>query len=323
MEIKDYIINSQEVLYKIVSNSKRRGYFPQAVLLNGELEMPVLDIAKFVAKSLLCQNDETACLTCDTCRKIEENEYLNFLIINGETKNISKVDVQELIERFSKNSVDENHTYVYIINLVERSSQEAINAILKFLEEPKLNVHAIITTKNITKVLPTIISRCETINLTPINKSIVIENAKNIGVNNEDSELLSYFFIKEEEILEFSKSSDYQNLKVATINYLENLVKNAAESRFILETEVFDCLKTDKLSRFFFDLIIVFLKESISAEFKISNYLKTYETLLKNLYNKITNIDNSIFRISELKNNLDLNINKALLLEQLHKILKR
>lgn len=323
MEIKEYILNTQDILTRIISNSKKRGYFPQAVLLNGELEMPVLDIAKFTAKSLLCRESDTACMTCDICKKIDENNFLNFIVIDGEEKNISKAEVQTLVERFSMNSVEENSTYVYIINLIERSSIEAINSILKFLEEPLLNVHAIITTKNISKVLPTIISRCEVINLSPINKRNVIENAISIGVDVEDAELLSYFHVNEDDIKDFAQNKDYQNLKKSIIHYLSTLVENERKARFILETEVFDSLKTDYLTRFFFDTIVVFLKESINLEFNICNYLKTNETLLKNLYNKIRNIDNSIFSISELKNNLDLNINKTLLLEQIHKLLKR
>ena len=323
MEIKKYVLETQDILTKIISNCKKRGYFPQAVLLNGELEMPVLDIAKFTAKSLLCKESDTACMICDSCLKIDENNFLNFIIIDGEEKNISKNEIQTLIDRFSKNSVEENSTYVYIINLIERSSSEAINSLLKFLEEPILNVHAILTTKNITKVLPTIISRCETINLAPIHKQNVIDNAKNIGVKDEDAELLSYFFVDENKIKEFADNKDYQNLKKSIIKYLETLIDDPHKARFILETEVFDSLKTDYLSRFFFDAIIVFLKESINLEFDISNYLKTNATLLKNLYNKIQNIDTSIFSISELKNNLDLYINKTLLLEQIHNILKR
>lgn len=322
MEIKNYITTTQEVLYKIISNSKKRGFFPQAILLNGELEMPVLDIAKFVAKSLICENNQTACLECETCRKIEENNYLNFVVIDGEEKNISKSEVQTLIDRFSMNSAESNTTYVYIINMVERSSAEAINAILKFLEEPILNVHAILTTKNITRVLPTIISRCETINLSPINKNLVVDASKNIGVSNEDAELLSYFFVNEIDILEFSKQKDYQNLKSNIVNYLKLLTKNTAKARYFLETTVFDSLKTDNLLRFFFDSIIIFLKESINNQFNISIMLKSYNGLLKDLYNRVQNIDTSIFRISELKNNLDLNINKTLLLEQLHNLLK-
>lgn len=323
MEIKEYILSTQDILTKIISNSKKRGFFPQAVLLNGELDMPVLDIAKFTAKALLCTNSDTACMECDTCKKIDENNFLNFILIDGEEKNISKSEVQTLVDRFSMNSVEENSTYVYIINLVERSSVEAINSILKFLEEPLLNVHAILTTKNITKVLPTIISRCEVINLSPINKRIVIEKAINAGVSQEDAELLSYFYINEDDIKTFSENKDYQNLKNAIVHYFESLIENPNKARFILETEVFDNLKTDYLTRFFFDTVVVFLKESINLEFNISNYLKSNETLLKNLYNKIRNIDNSIFSISELKNNLDLNINKTLLLEQIHSILKR
>ena len=323
MEIKEYILETQDILSKIISNSKKRGFFPQAVLLNGELEMPVLDIAKFTAKSLLCKESETACMICESCKKIDENNYLNFIVIDGEEKNISKSELQTLIDRFSMNSVEENSTYIYIINLIERSSVEAINSLLKFLEEPLLNVHAILTTKNITKVLPTIISRCEVINLTPINKQKIIDNAKNIGVNADDAELLSYFFIDEEKIKEFSNSKDYINLKNGIIHYLTEIVENPAKARFILETEVFDSLKTDNLTRFFFDAVVIFLKESINLEFNISNFLKSNETLLKNLYNKLRNIDNSIFSISELKNNLDININKTLLLEQIHSILKR
>ena len=323
MEIKNYILETQDILTKIISNSKKRGYFPQAVLLNGELEMPVLDIAKFTAKSLLCENSDTACIECDSCKKIDENNFLNFIVINGEDKNISKAEVQTLIDRFSINSVEDNSTYVYIINLVERSSVEAINAILKFLEEPILNVHAILTTKNIAKVLPTIISRCEVINLTPINKKQVIENSINIGVNPEDAELLSYFYVNENDIKNAAELKDFQILKASILNYFNALIEDERKARFVLETEVLDAIKSDNLARFFFDSLIIFLKESINLEFNISYYLKTNETLLKNLYNKIRNIDNSIFSISELKNNLDLNINKTLLLEQTHNILKR
>ena len=323
MEIKNYILETQDILTKIISNSKKRGYFPQAVLLSGELEMPVLDIAKFTAKSLLCGNSDTACMECDSCKKIDENNFLNFIVINGEDKNISKAEVQTLIDRFSINSVEDNSSYVYIINLVERSSVEAINAILKFLEEPILNVHAILTTKNIAKVLPTIISRCEVINLTPINKKQVIENSINIGVNPEDAELLSYFYVNENDIKNTAELKDFQILKASILNYFNALIEDERKARFVLETEVLDAIKTDNLARFFFDSLIIFLKESINLEFNISYYLKTNETLLKNLYNKIRNIDNSIFSISELKNNLDLNINKTLLLEQTHNILKR
>ena len=119
------------------------------------------------------------------------------------------------------------------------------------------------------------------------------------------------------------KSKDYQNLKLAIYNYFNTLIVDELKARFILETQVFDCLKTDNLVRFFFDTSIILLKESINLEFNICNYLKSNENLLKNLYNKVRNIDNSIFKISELKNNLDLNINKTLLLEQFHNILKR
>lgn len=322
MEIKNYISSTQSVLNRILINSKKRGSFPQAILLNCELEMPSMEISKFIAKSLICDDLESACLTCDSCLKIENDNYLNLVTINGEEKNISKEEIENLIHRFSIHSVDEGDVYVYIINLIERTSKEAINAILKFLEEPLLNVHAIITTKNISKVLPTIISRCEVINLLPIKKEIVIENSISNGVSKEDAEILSYFYVNEDKIKEFSISKEYVALKSATISFLEAFTKNQNKARFILETEVLDTLKNDNLARFFFDLVTIFLKEAINNHFGINHILKSYSDLLKNLYNKLGNIDSSIFRINEVKNNLDLNINKTLLLEQLNTILR-
>ena len=51
-----------------------------------------------------------------------------------------------------------------------------MNALLKILEEPTEGIYAIFTTKNINRILPTIISRCQVIELKPDNKEVLKEN---------------------------------------------------------------------------------------------------------------------------------------------------
>ena len=45
------------------------------------------------------------------------------------------------------------------------------NKLLKILEEPPVNTYFILITSSIHAILPTIISRCQISNLSPINKS--------------------------------------------------------------------------------------------------------------------------------------------------------
>jgi DNA polymerase-3 subunit delta' len=49
----------------------------------------------------------------------------------------------------------------YVIKGVEYATQQAINSLLKFLEEPPTDTYAILTTRAINLVLPTIKSRCQ------------------------------------------------------------------------------------------------------------------------------------------------------------------
>jgi hypothetical protein len=72
-------------------------------------------------------------------------------------------------------SLEVNGKKIYIIHLIEKATIGAMNSLLKFLEEPVDDVVAIITTQNISKVLATIISRCQLIRLKDYS-SLDLEN---------------------------------------------------------------------------------------------------------------------------------------------------
>ena len=54
---------------------------------------------------------------------------------------------------------------IYWIKDIEKMTEQAANSLLKFLEEPEDDIIAILSCKNISAVLPTIISRCQQIKL--------------------------------------------------------------------------------------------------------------------------------------------------------------
>ena len=62
-----------------------------------------------------------------------------------------------------------------VLKGVDRSTPEALNAFLKNLEEPQENLHYILTTSSLSRVLPTVVSRCQVIkiqsSILPIDKA--------------------------------------------------------------------------------------------------------------------------------------------------------
>ena len=68
--------------------------------------------------------------------------------------------IEKIQETFKKSSL-EGKAKIYIIENIEYSTKEAMNTLLKMLEEPNEGIYALFTAKNINRVLPTIISRCQ------------------------------------------------------------------------------------------------------------------------------------------------------------------
>lgn len=80
---------------------------------------------------------------------------------------------------------------VIIISNVEKMNKEASNAFLKLLEEPSDRVMFLLTTDQIEMLLPTIVSRCQTIRIPPLSPAEISEGLiKFDGFNTDDAEYL-------------------------------------------------------------------------------------------------------------------------------------
>jgi DNA polymerase III delta prime subunit len=86
-----------------------------------------------------------------------------------------KVDIEKgvitvaIIRRlYSMTKTIENGTRLIVIDYAQRMGVQAQNAFLKLLEEPGANTHFILLTHAVSKLLPTIRSRVQTIEINPI-----------------------------------------------------------------------------------------------------------------------------------------------------------
>ena len=78
--MKEYFKENQKIAYSTLINCKKNNKFPQAILLNGYKDTHLLEIAKYVAKSIICENEEP-CEECLDCLRIDNESYTDLIIV--------------------------------------------------------------------------------------------------------------------------------------------------------------------------------------------------------------------------------------------------
>ncbi|MCR5506083.1 MAG: hypothetical protein K6F07_03725 [Bacilli bacterium] len=323
MQVEKYLEKYQPVIYKTFKNSLQKEKLSHAYLLSGNPGTPLLEVAKFLAKSILCDDPSPlACDNCITCLRVDDDNYPDFIVFDGSKSSIKKEEVASVEEQFEKTAFESKGIMIYVLHLIENMTEQAINSILKFLEEPGKNVYAFLTTNNENSILPTIISRCQVLHLKLVDRNVVIQDAMNEGVAKEDAELLSYFYNDGELIAEIledeEEKDDYEAAKEATIKFLEALGKDdSRELIYFEQNSLVPLVKTKESARFFLDMLTQAFKDILSIQNGSYPILESYDTMLRELADKLDNVEEILVEILKNRNLINLNVNISLLLDHL------
>jgi DNA polymerase-3 subunit delta' len=128
-------------------------------------------LAEFFAKSLACRerHNDLPCEECDSCQQANKGIHSDITILkkDADKKNVSVEQVREFIRTLSMSSFLNSYK-IGIIKQAEDLSETAFNALLKTIEEPKEKVTIILTTAKLELLLPTIVSRSQTLHFNPV-----------------------------------------------------------------------------------------------------------------------------------------------------------
>lgn len=326
MNFEDYLQTHQPLVFQTFKNALESKRISHAYLLSGEKGVPLLETATYLAKSLLCDHpNPLACDECLSCKRINHHTYTDFILLDGREGQIKKGDVQEIVGDFSKTPLEAKGIMIYIINLVENMNVQAINSLLKFLEEPPANTYAFLTTENETKVLPTILSRCEKLRMLLIPKDTIKNEAIKNGVKEEDAELLVHFFNNADILKEKSMDEGYLILKDLYLKTLDALAKESSSAIFEFENSILPALneaKKKSSSSFvnmfnYLDLLSLAFKDALSKQEKQSISLMSYDQKITALANTLPHLGSSLAEILKIRSILNTNINSSLALVHL------
>ena len=184
----------QDNIARTLKNSIQRGQLAHAYLFCGPRGVGKTSAARIFAKTINCANpgpDLEPCGECDSCRSFAEGRSyciheLDAASNNGvdDIKNLmDQVQIPPQVGRYS----------VYIIDEVHMLSASAFNAFLKTLEEPPAHAIFILATTEKHKILPTILSRCQTYDFNRIGVPDIVRNLRDIagkeGITVDDESL--------------------------------------------------------------------------------------------------------------------------------------
>lgn len=329
MQVDTYLKKYQPIIYQTFVNSLQTKHLSHAYLISGNPGTPLLEVARHLAKSILCDDPSPlACNSCITCLRIDDDNYPDFIVIDGSKGKIKKDEVGSIETQFEKTAFESKGIMIYILHLVENMTVEAVNSILKFLEEPGSEIYAFLTTNNESGILPTIISRCQLLRLKQIDREEVITGAINLGVEQQDAELLSYFYNDSElvqEMLEDGNVVDnYRTAKKSLDELLESFKnEDYRASIYYAQNYIIGQIKTLPEARFFLDMLAQIFEDILNIKHNKQPMLKSYDTILRELSEKLPHIEDSLVEILKDRNLLNLNVNISLLLDSMFlKIIK-
>jgi len=164
-----------------LKNAIRSKQLAHAFLFCGPRGVGKTTCARILAKTINCENlrsDGEACDECTSCRTFNEGTSLNIHELDAASNN-SVDDIRSLVEqvRFAPQA---GKYKVYIVDEVHMLSSSAFNAFLKTLEEPPSYAIFILATTEKHKILPTILSRCQTFDFKRITLRDTVEHLDGI-----------------------------------------------------------------------------------------------------------------------------------------------
>ncbi len=127
--------------------------------------------ARIFAKALNCEVGPTThpCGTCDRCVAADAGREVDIIEIDA-ASHTGVGDIRELRDQAAYAPMRARYK-VYIIDEVHMLSKSAFNALLKTLEEPPPHVKFLFATTEPQKLPDTILSRCQTLRLSPISEA--------------------------------------------------------------------------------------------------------------------------------------------------------
>jgi len=284
------LFSHKEEFQKLI-NLYKNNNLPNKILFSGEKGIGKCTLAYHLINYILSSNEDFS-YDLDNLKIIPDNKSFklvqnksnpNFILVDiqEEKKNIDISQIRNLILTLNKSSFNTKPRFVLIDN-IELLNINAVNALLKILEEPNDNINFILINNN-KRILPTLKSRCLNfkIQLTSKQSTEITNKILNNNYNEFLNEDLVNNYSTPGEILnliDFANKNDIDLIKTNLKNFIKKIIMEKLYK------------KNNSIKNLIYSLMEFYFRKNVSVtNIKLIN---SYNYFLKKIENtKTFNLD--------------------------------
>ncbi|MDD3127245.1 MAG: DNA polymerase III subunit delta' [Candidatus Izemoplasmatales bacterium] len=314
---------------QMLLNSFKKARLSHAYIFEGPRGTKKLDAAFLFAKRILCSNptlDQNPCGKCHNCQRIDKDVHPNVFLIKPEGEYIKKDQIKQMIGELAKTAVEEGPR-VYILDEAQRLRSEAANALLKTLEEPGLDIYAIMITDSFDALLKTIVSRAQVMHFSPIDKALIRAHLIEKKVPECLAVVIPEYTNNYEEAIKISESEEMMAI-FKLIPELYGMAYEPDKSMILRFREIRDSIFVDtEKTDFFLTLMILYQKDLLNCKLRHNTQIvwtpdiEQIEKLAKGVSQQT--IEENLEKMLTLKTRLKFNIIDSLAFDNLLMNLER
>ena len=158
----------QDKTLSLLDYSLKADAVAHAYLIVGPRHVGKGTLAMNLAQALNCDGPELPCGQCRCCQRIREGKHSDITPVGLDSRTEIGIDDIRGLQRIASLPPYEGKCKVFIIDDAEYLSTEAANSLLKILEEPPPRVVWLLLAAEEERLLPTIVSRCQRLELKPV-----------------------------------------------------------------------------------------------------------------------------------------------------------
>jgi len=322
------IIGQQKVKNHL-QNAIKQNNISHAYILSGETGSGKRTVSDAIAQTIQCENridGMDACEICKPCMQAKSHNHPDIKYITHEKASISVDDIRGQLNNDITIKPYSSNYKIYIIPDANKMTEQAQNSLLKTIEEPPGYAVIILITDNTDSLLPTIQSRCVTLNLRPLNNNEIAGYlTSHLKLEPERAQIAAGFCQGNMgKAIRFASSEDFQEMKDQILSLLKSIDKMSITD-IVSAIRIFS--KNKNNINDYLDLMLLWYRDVLMFKVTKDNNLLLYQGEYQAISKQASlrgyeDIERIIKAIEKAKLRLNANVNFDIAMELMVLVLK-
>lgn len=306
----------------LLMNSLKKERLSHAYLFEGSKGTGKMAVAVTFAKTLFCLQLDglEPCHHCRECRRIASNNHPDVRIFSPENgKSITKEQIESLQKEFAYRGT-ESARRIYIIEHANRMTHVAANQLLKVIEEPEGLEIAIFITEQRQQMLPTIVSRCQTVSFKPLRSSELREKLEENQVSATLARLAASLTDDYETAYQIAEDELFAQARNLVIQLTEEVLDRRSHVFVTIHNKWMALFKAREQMELGLDLLLLWFRDVMYLHLQKEDqlvFIQEREQLGRyQLRFTLQQVARQMEIVLEAKRHLDANVNPQLVIER-------